>query len=245
FIFTFDLGLAGAAWATLCSFSIGCLFVYPFILKKNWLHFSDAFENAIEKIKQILAVALPAMTSQLLPALSSMLATMLVAQHGTESVAAWGLGIRVEFFSIILVLAMTMSLPPMIGKSYGAKNFDDIQILLKLAVKTIIAWQLLLALILVLFDSSISHALAGNEDIASLLALYIVIIPFSYAFLGICMVLVSAANAISRAMDGLKISFARLFICYLPCLFIGSVFGDLMVLMIGSAVGNVLAGIIS
>ncbi|KZZ61763.1 hypothetical protein A3762_13960 [Oleiphilus sp. HI0125] len=245
FIFTFDLGLAGAAWATLCSFSIGCLFVYPFILKKNWLHFSDAFENAIEKIKQILAVALPAMTSQLLPALSSMLATMLVAQHGTESVAAWGLGIRVEFFSIILVLAMTMSLPPMIGKSYGAKNFDDIQILLKLAVKTIIAWQLLLALILVLFDSSISHALAGNEDIASLLALYIVIIPFSYAFLGICMVLVSAANAISRAMDGLKISFARLFICYLPCLFIGSVFGDLMGLMIGAAVGNVLAGIIS
>lgn len=245
FIFTFELGLAGAALATLSSFILGCLLVYPLVFRSHWLVFTNAFSHARAKIREILSVALPAMTSQLLPALSSMLATALVAAHGTEAVAAWGLGIRVEFFAIILVLAMTMSLPPMIGKNFGAKNFNEIKSLLILAAKIIVIWQLVLALILIIFDTPISYALAGNETIANIVSLYIVIIPSSYAFLGVCMLLVSASNAISRAMDGLNISFARLFVCYLPCLYIGSLIDDLNGLMIGAAIGNVLAGLMS
>ena len=245
FIFTFDLGLAGAAYATLTSFCLGWLLIYPQIFKRQWVVFAHAFDDAAIKIKNILSVALPAMTSQLLPALSSLLATYLVASYGTESVAAWGMGIRVEFFSIILVLAMTMSLPPMIGKSFGAKDFDYIELSLKLSVKTIFIWQLCLALLLWIFDTPISRLLTGSDEISGIVRLYIVIIPFSYAFLGVCMLLVSASNAISEAMQGLKISFARLFVCYVPCMYLGSLVGELPGLMIGAAMGNVAAGILS
>ena len=245
FIFTLEMGLVGSAVATFCSFFIGALIVYPFTFKHGWIRFSHLFDRANEKVREILSVALPAMTSQLLPAFSSMLATYLVAAHGTESVAAWGLGIRVEFFSIILVLAMTMSLPPMIGKYYGAKNFIEISSLLKLSIIIIVLWQLTLAFIVALFQDAISLALAGNAHIASILSLYILIIPFSYAFLGVCMLLVSASNAISRPMDGLNMSIARLFVCYLPCLYLGSIIGDLHGLMIGAAIGNILAGFMS
>ena len=245
YIFVFDLGLAGAAWATLNSFFLGVLIIYPQIVKRGWIIFSHILDNFLDKTGSILKIALPAMTSQLLPALSSMVATFLVASHGTQSVAAWGMGIRVEFFSIILVLAMTMSLPPMIGKSYGAKDFDHIALLLKLAVKSLIAWQLCLAVILWAFQAPISHALTGNSEIAEIVGWYLMYIPASYALLGVCMLLVSASNAISRAMDGLKISCARLFVCYIPCMYLGSLISDLPGLMIGAAVGNVLAGLMS
>lgn len=245
YIFVFDLGLAGAAWATLNSFFLGALIIYPQVLKRGWMIFSHIFDNFVEKTRSILKIALPAMTSQLLPALSSMVATFLVASHGTQSIAAWGMGIRVEFFSIILVLAMTMSLPPMIGKSYGAKDFDHIARLLKLSVKCLIVWQLCLAVILWLFEAPISHALTGNPEVAGIVGWYLMYIPASYALLGICMLLVSASNAINRAMDGLKISIARLFICYIPCMYFGSVIGDLPGLMLGAAAGNILAGLMS
>lgn len=245
YIFVFDLGLAGAAWATLNSFFLGVLIIYPQVLKRGWIIFSHIFHNFVEKTRSILNIALPAMTSQLLPALSSMVATFLVASHGTESVAAWGMGIRVEFFSIILVLAMTMSLPPMIGKAYGAKDFDHIALLLKLAVKSLIAWQICLAVILWIFEAPISHALTGNAEIAEIVGWYLMYVPASYALLGVCMLLVSASNAISRAMDGLRISFARLFICYIPCMYLGSLINDLPGLMVGAALGNVFAGLMS
>ncbi|WP_068454663.1 MULTISPECIES: MATE family efflux transporter [unclassified Oleiphilus] len=245
YIFVFDLGLAGAAWATLNSFFLGVLIIYPQIFKRGWMIFSHIFNNFVEKTRSILSIALPAMTSQLLPALSSMLATYLVASHGTESVAAWGMGIRVEFFSIILVLAMTMSLPPMIGKAYGAQDFGHIALLLKLAIKSLVIWQLGLAVILWLFEAPISQALTGNPQIAEIVGWYLMYIPASYALLGVCMLLVSASNAISRPMDGLKISVARLFICYVPCMYLGSIINDLPGLMVGAAAGNILAGIVS
>ena len=245
YIFVFDLGLAGAAWATLSSFLLGALIIYPQIFKRGWMIFTHLFDGVVKKTRSILHIALPAMTSQLLPALSSMLATFLVASHGTESVAAWGMGIRVEFFSIILVLAMTMSIPPMIGKSYGAKDFDHIALLLKLAVKTLVIWQIFLAALLWLFEAPISHALTGNVEIAAILGWFLKYIPASYALLGICMLLVSASNAISRPMDGLKMSFARLFVCYVPCMYLGSLIGDLPGLMMGAAIGNIFAGLAS
>lgn len=245
FIFTFGLGLPGAAWATLCSFLIGVLFIYPRLFSKSWLSFKHVFNNATDKIKRITAITLPAMTSQLLPAVSSMTATYFVAAHGTDSVAGWGMGIRIEFFSMILILATTMSLPPMLGNSYGAKQFDDIKTLLKLAIKMIMVWQFGVALLLWAFNAPISQLLTGEGEIADIVSDYIVIIPISYTFLGVCMLVVSASNAISQAMYGLRMSIIRLFICYLPCLYLGSQLGGLTGLMIGAAVGNVVAGILA
>lgn len=40
FIFHFDLGLNGAAWATILSFSIGFCIILPSIFKRHWISFS-------------------------------------------------------------------------------------------------------------------------------------------------------------------------------------------------------------
>jgi putative MATE family efflux protein len=243
FIFTFELGLAGAAWASIASFGAGWLLVYPKVFKKHWLTFTHISVGLVEQCLKVMSIALPAMMSQLLPALASILATSLVAQYGTESIAAWGLGIRVEFFSLILVLAMTMSLPQMIGRRFGEKNFVEIQALLKLAIQVVFLWQIILAALLYSFSGQVSLLLAGNEAITEELSWFIIFIPISYAPLGVCMLLVSSTNAVSQAFSGLFISFVRLFICYLPFLALGAELGGLKGLMIGAAVGNVIAGI--
>jgi MATE family, multidrug efflux pump len=243
FIFTFNLGLAGAAWASIASFGVGCILVYPKILTKHWLSFIDITVDFLKQLSSVMSIAVPAILSQLLPALAAIAATSLVARYGTESIAAWGLGIRVEFFSLILVLAMTMSLPQMIGRRFGEQNFDEIKALLRLAIQTVMIWQLALAVVLYVFSEQISFLLAANEALSEELSWFIIFIPISYAPLGVCMLLVSSANAISQAFSGLIISFVRLFICYLPCLAIGAEFGELKGLMMGVAVGNLLAGL--
>ena len=146
YIFVFGWGLPGAAWATVTSFGIGCLVIYPKLLKRHWVRF-DLRELALWKaLKQLNGIMAPAMVSQLMPAVSAMLATALVAGFGSAAVAAWGLGTRLEFFSIVVVLALTMSMPPMIGRMLGAGDIEQIRKLVRLAVRFVVVWQLAIGL---------------------------------------------------------------------------------------------------
>ena len=89
YIFVFGWGLPGAAWATVTSFAIGCLVIYPKLLKRHWVRFDLgqlALGQALQQLNKIMA---PAMVSQLMPAGSAMLATALVAGFGSAAVAAW------------------------------------------------------------------------------------------------------------------------------------------------------------
>lgn len=243
YIFYFDLGLVGAAYATLTSFGLGLFIIYPKIFAKQWLCMNHWYRKFFESVRGITAVAAPAMLSQLLPAIASMLATAMVAQYGIAAVAAWGLGLRVEFFTLVLILALTMSLPPMIGKQFGAKNHLEISELLKLAIKFTLLVQTGFALLIFLCSAPLSTLLAPEIEVASHLELYLIAIPISYGPLGVCMILVSASNAVSQAMRALSISFARLFICFLPFLWLGAYIADYEGLVVGAMIGNILAGL--
>lgn len=71
----------------------------------------------------------------------------LLASFGTAAVAAWALGSRFEFFALVAVLAMTMSLPPMIGRMLGAKEITHIRQLVRIACQFVLGFQLLIALV--------------------------------------------------------------------------------------------------
>ncbi len=245
FIFSFKMGLIGAPIATLASFATGMLIVYPTLFKRQWLGLSKQIHQLTDQIKDCLAIALPAMVGQLMPALAAILATGLVADYGTSAVAAWGLGVRIEFFSLVLVLALTMSMPPMVGRQYGAGNYPAIQDLVKLGVKVIIVVQLLLALLIALLASPLSIFMADAPEVAGLVEIYLYFMPFSYTSLGICMLMVSMSNAVSQSVRALTISTLRLFAFYLPLLFLGAQIGGFAGLVAGGAIGNIIAGLVA
>lgn len=243
YIFYFDFGLVGAAYATLTSFGLGLIFVFPKIISRHWIEFSRVSTQFKKHISEISGIAAPAMISQIMPALSAMMATYVVADYGTAAVAAWGVGVRLEFFSIVIILAMTMSLPPMIGRFYGAGDVKSIRATVSLSIRFIIAWQLILAAFLSMFSEGISWILTDAPEVASILGLFVISVPFSYAALGVCMLCISMSNAMGAPKTALLMSFLRLFACYLPCLMLGSAVAGIHGLMAGALVGNILAGL--
>ena len=116
FIFTFNLGLPGAAYATIVAYAISAAVMYSRVLKNQWLAFNRAKFATGPALAEIAKISAPAMLSQLMPGSAALLATRLVAGYGGSAIAAWTLGSRLELFSIVIVLALTMSLPPMIGR---------------------------------------------------------------------------------------------------------------------------------
>ncbi len=132
FIFTFDLGIDGAAIATIIAFGVGIAIVAPKVAQRQWTSYQWQDLNISQSLTALGHIMGPAMLSQLLPPLSSMFATKLLASFGTAAVAAWALGSRFEFFALVAVLAMTMSLPPMIGRMLGAKEITHIRQLVRI-----------------------------------------------------------------------------------------------------------------
>ncbi|MBL4830426.1 MAG: MATE family efflux transporter [Aliivibrio sp.] len=245
FIFTFDLGLPGAAWATVVSFSIGLLVVYPTVYKRAWMSFQWHDLDVKRSVKELTGVMAPAMMSQLLPPVSSMFATKLIASFGATAIAGWALASRIEFFSIVTVLALTMSMPPMIGRMLGAKECDKIQVLVNIAVKFVLVLQLTIAAILFMSSGLISDLMSSNAQVSEVLAMYLVWGPISLGSLGVCMLMVSICNALGMPMRALLISSLRLFVCFLPMLWLGATFAGIQGLFIGAMAGNLAAGVMA
>ena len=245
FIFTFKWGIAGAAWATVVAFSIGCSIIYLNIYKNNMLALPKYLAAAKAGIYKLFSFMTPSMLSQFAPPVTALFATVLVSSFGEKVIAAWGLGYRLEFFSIMIILAMTMSLPAMIGKLKGSGDFVKIDQLVKMAISFIIVWQLVIAIILWFTGRPIASLLTNDNDIISILQDYFYFMPISYMPLGVCMIMVSSCNAIGVPTQALLISLVRLFVCYLPLLWIGSQLAGTTGLFIGGSLGNFAAGIMS
>ncbi|ALR17850.1 MULTISPECIES: MATE family efflux transporter [Vibrio] len=243
FIFTFDLGINGAALATIVAFSFGILVVAPRVKKSHWATTQWQDLNVVKSVRSIGNIMGPAMISQLLPPLSSMLATKLLAGFGTAAVAAWALGSRFEFFAIVSVLALTMSLPPMVGRLLGAKNYDDIQSLVSIAVKFVLIFQLLIAVITFAVANPLALLMTSDIQVEQVLEMHLMIVPISLGSLGVCMLMVSICNALGKSYTALTVSALRLFVFFLPCLWVGSQLGGIRGLLLGACLGNICAGI--
>lgn len=245
FIFTLDMGLAGAAWATVCAFGAGCVVIFTGLLRRRLIRLPRHTARIRSGLTRLLSFMLPSTLSQLVPPLSAMLATALVAVHGEHAVAAWGLGSRIELLSIVVVLALTMAMPPMIGRLRGSKDMEQIRQLVRTAMTFVLLWQLALALLLVVVSVPLSHVLTSDGTTAAILSGYLWRVPLSYGAMGVCMILVSACNAMGMPRLALVMSALRLLVCYLPLLWLGSMLDGLNGLLLGAMAGNLLAGLMS
>lgn len=245
YIFVFGWGLPGAALATLSAFSVGAIVIYPRVAARHWLAFDLRALPPIPALRELAGIAGPAMMSQLMPPVSASLATKLVAGFGASAVAAWGLGTRLEFFSIVVVLALTMSMPPMIGRFLGAGDLASARQLVRLAVRFVLAWQLGVAALWLALSGLVPDLLTQDATVADTVGDYLVRVPLSYSGLGVCMLMVSISNALGLPMRALVISIVRLFACYLPALWVGAQLGGLTGLFSGALAGNVAAGLLA
>ena len=238
-------GLPGAALASLLAFAIGLGIQVLALRGKGWVQRHGMLVQMRVSAWPFAQIAGPAMISQLMPPLAAMLATALVARAGDQAVAAWGMASRLESFSIVLVLGMTMALPPWLGRCYGGNDWDTVRRLMRVAAAMVIGWQLVLGLLMALLAAPLAGLLVETAPVQSYLTLLIRWLPPSYGLLGVCMLVVSASNALGWPMRAMLISFLRLFLCYLPLLWLGYQLGDFGGLALGAAFGNLLAGVMA
>ncbi|MBW3696907.1 MATE family efflux transporter [Vibrio sp. T187] len=245
FIFTFDLGLVGAALATLISFAI-CLFWLGYCTNnENWFEIPKAWAQWRNSFQSLMKIMLPATLNQLLPPVVAVLTTMLMAKFGTEAVASWALISRFEMFSLLVILSLTMSMPPMIGHFLGAKELEKVDRLVKSAIVFVLGFQMLIALASLMLATPLSTLMSNDVQVQFTLLTFLQFVPFCYGALGVCMIIVSVSNALGQPKIALLLSICRLFVLYLPAVWIGAQVGNIEAVFAAIFIANTLTGVVA
>lgn len=118
------LGIAGVAMGLVTGFSAAAVFLLWFLLSgraRITLRFSGV-PLSREMFFDILKVGAVAALSPLQSVLTVLIVTRLVAAHGTEALAGYGIGARLEFLLVPIAFAVGVSCVPMVGMAIGARD---------------------------------------------------------------------------------------------------------------------------
>ena len=251
FIFGFGpvpaMGIQGAAIATLISWLFGLGFVLYILTKKHDLIHTSMLplKELLSSCRDILKIGLPAAGANMLTPIAAAIMTAIVATYGESAVAAFGVGSRLESIACLIVLALSMTLPPFISQNFGAGQLHRVEEAYKVAIKFILVWQILIYILLAVGAHWIASIFAKEAEVADLIKLFLWILPLGYGLQGIIILNNSSINALHKPMIALGLSVVRLFVCYLPLAYLGSLIYGLAGLFAGALLGNILMAMIS
>lgn len=240
------MGMQGAALATLISWIVGSILVLHILVNKRGLIYAKflPLSTFITSCRQILHIGLPAAGANMLTPIAAAIMTAIVAGYGESAVAAFGVGSRLESIASLVVLAMSMTLPPFISQNFGAGNMLRVKHSYLSVTKFVLFWQILIYAVMVLLAPWIAQVFSTEQEVADIIVLFIWILPLGYGLQGVIILTNSSFNALHKPMMALGLSVIRLFICYVPLAYIGSLWFDLPGLFFGALLGNLLmAGI--
>ncbi|UAL42194.1 MATE family efflux transporter [Shewanella inventionis] len=242
-MFYFDLGIIGAAIASSLGYAFATLYVLFDVIPRPWFIVLQPHIGTFKYCIELAKVTSATITNQFLPAASAFVAMILIAKLGTDAIAFWSLLARIESFLLVFTLALTMSIPPMVGHYVGARQHQAIDKLLTATAKLLLSFTAFIAVLLVLSIDIVLPLIPQDPTLNTWIKAALWIMPISYGPLGICMVVVSVFNALGTPKTALMVSFARLFILYIPAIAIGTATGDMLNTLIAATIANMLAGI--
>lgn len=242
------LGVQGAALATLISWML--LTVIVLLLpqvRHQLLTFKPVrLAEVSESWKVIGRIAVPAIISSILTPVSTAILTRIVAVFGTEAVASFGVGSRIESISLIVVFALSMTLPPFVSQNLGAKQIDRVYKGVMCCFLFALIWQGMVWLALIGFQSPLVNAFAEEgSELAMNLHWFLWLVPLGLGLQGIIILGNSTMNALHQPMVALRLSILRLFVFYVPVSALGAWLFGLYGLFAGAVVANLLMAFIS
>ena len=192
FIYTLNLGIKGAAFATALGpfISLLLMFYWIFVKKDTYLSYNlKDFHNDLGMYKDILVVGIPASLEQLvLSVLTIFVNYMLTLVSGPVAVAVYTAGWRIVNIGMLPAIGIGTAAISVAGVAYGAKKYENLRVTARYAVKVALIASIIVCIILYVFSNQIAFIFSYSENSAQLepliatflqiMCLFILYVPF-------------------------------------------------------------------
>lgn len=187
FIFLFDMGVAGAAVATVISQFVSCLWVFGFFFgKKTMLRLTKkSLKFDLNVMKRVFGLGLS-------PFFMSSTEGILQVSFNRQ-LLFYGGDIAVSAMTIMMSMSQILSLPmegiaqatqPIISYNYGAGKYDRVKKTISLALNAALTYSIVGVLLMELFPSLFVQLFANDPELVELASWMLRVYVFGFIIMG-------------------------------------------------------------
>ncbi len=244
-IFTLDMGIAGAAWASvlariaMASYALYCTIkLHAMLMRPKW-------RNFLGDMKPITHLAGPAMLTNLATPVGSTFVMVAIARYGDAAVAAYATIGRIIPVAFSVLFGLSGAISPIIGQNFGAGNFERVRQTYQNAI--IFAMGVVFSVTIALFlgQSYLVSIFRLSGEAAELLMLFCSGLTILFVADGVLFSTNSAFNSLGYPLYSTFFNYAKFFLGVIPAVYTLSYFYGAKGVIIGQAVGPVLVAVMA
>lgn len=223
FIYTFGLGIRGAAYATILSqFLAMCWQFYLFSNKNDLLHLRRGIYHLQKHlVKSIIGIGSSPFAMNTCSCLVVIfINTALVREGGDLAVGAYGIGNRIVFIFIMVTMGINQGMQPIAGYNYGAKKYDRMMKVVGVAIVgascvTTLGWA-----ICEFFPEVCVRLFTNDEELVKVAVRGLRINAAVLFIIGYQMVITNFFQSIGKAKISIFLSLSRQLLFLIPAIII-------------------------
>lgn len=223
FIFGMNMGVRGAALATIISQTLSCIWVLSFLFgKKTFLKIKP--ENLRLHAKIILPCVALGSSLFIMQASESIISvcfnSSLLKYGGDIAVGAMTILTSVMQFAMLPLQGLGQGAQPIMSYNYGAKNNDRVRKTFRLLLKVSLSYSIVLWAIVMLLPQMFAMMFTSDNALLSFTSQALRIYMASMFMFGIQIACQMAFNALGKAKDSIIVAVMRKFILLIPLIYI-------------------------
>ena len=233
-----EMGLDGAA--------VG-LFVFRIIMATIALRFAIGTHNLLARPSfgaaklvawPFVAIALPAMATQIAAPFGNYLLTAIISEFGDAAVAGWAVVNRLSVVAFGGIFALAGAIGGIFGQNFGAQALGRVQSTYRDAILFVLVYCLAIWAVLVLLSPHLARIFGLEGEGADVLRAFTHVGAGAFAFTGTLFVANSAFNSLGRPVAAAVATWARDVVVIFPvALWMASFWGAIGVIYAQAVVG--------
>ena len=229
FMFVYNWGIAGAAWATVISQIISALLLLIYFPRFKSVKFSlNDFIPQLHYLKRIISLGFASFIYQFSNMIVLVTTNNLLKIYGKNSIygsdipiAVFGIVMKINVIFIAIVLGLVQGAQPIFGFNYGAKNYHRVRETMRLLLKVTFSIATILFIIFQVFPKQIISLFGEGDKLYFEFAIKYTRIFL--AFISLNSIQISIATffpSIGKAIKGATVSLTKQLIVLFPLLLI-------------------------
>jgi putative MATE family efflux protein len=225
-IFTFSLGVTGAAIATILANAISLVFYLVRYSKgKTLIHFRPSLFSFDRRIsKEIFSIGIPASLSQGLMSVALILMNNIAAGYGDAVVAGLGVASRIVTIGTFIFMGIAAGCQPLVGYNYGAKNFKRVNSIILYGIGATSTIGLILGTLMWIFARYCIGAFTNVSAVIDSGTTVLRALVFSLPIVGGQMLCTISVQAMGKVLPSLILSISRQGLLFIPLILLLNTF---------------------
>ena len=244
FIYVLNLGISGAAWATIISATLSCLVMSYWIWGKKDLYLDLSPKNFSYQgslMFDTLQVAIPSTLENIVfSALAIIINSMLVLASGTAAVAVYTASMRIVQLAMIPLIGLGTAVLTVAGVAYGARNYTNLKTAHSYSIRVGFAVSIALGAVMFILAPQIAAVFSYTEASAGMAPQ----IAHAISVLSLFVLAIPHGIMSSMVFQGVGKGINSLLITLLRSLILESVFAYLFCFIFGWGLSGIYAGVV-